>query len=979
MKKKGIILGIITAALAIGSMTFATIIHSNKKPEEVSAEAYNDKTSVLNGLYTKVTDVNSIANGEDLLLVGGGTHTLQHIVGASYHYWITTEYGGVTAAIGDIVYCNNAKGEMVTLDKADRTDDVFYMRLKHYVDNVNRVEGKVKSGYLVQEAVNDNGVTSWGDLYIREKKNKPSQAAATWKFSYRQNTGCMQVNSMLNNRPFFWKSGGNSYTWDSFACSTNVSLNSNVNFFRKVPDSQSATIEVTHMPNTVTYDYGDPIDLTGLAIKVTFADGTVVNSSYASDAARFKAINYSYAEQCLYFSWCGIQSSFTVTVKHNTRDWHRYLQSSSPKYTDLRGSYLLGFVHNRPSMNTQSSQAEDHTYALNLPYLGTDNAGKVTELWYHENPVCDGFAEPDPAYDGYFTNIRNNIVTIELESDNKFYIKMDSKYMGYGMYGYPSKENSTSDGSFHFDVSVDNNNHIYMDNGAYILVYDTRTTFSYDPKTYQYEFNSPDDPEIAVKHLERIVFVKTNHIRDYHIPVELYRLQLTDNLLQYREELDNFRKVFYNNTAQFRRSDVIQNNKIPSANWATIKSAYNSLSLDVKGYLGSLTYNHYHEDEGTFEDMIDRYDSILNMYSNDASFDDFMLRGLMGTRQSARSVTFSGTNCTIAGNNVATYANAYTATITPTGPYYTYPDFVNIYMGEELLDSSKYTYNSSTGAISINANVVVDDILIEVIAATATYTITYVITGADGSNFTVEEFGSGNKTLKTFASITLPEGFNVPTGRQFKCWSIDGVEYAEGATIDVVDDVTIVAVYESIYKEVKDIENASSTVPYLAYDYDIGENNTFTYSNVIIRFRGTVTKALWDALDGNNSNIVSFGAMIAAEEYLSGGDLTHLFNTADGTNVRVLRSSKPVPTLLEPSQYDFVTEDTYSWNLRKNVATADLATRFTAVIFVETRDYGVVFLSQATASAKSLAQDLIASPNYDETSYDGSLKYLANI
>ena len=211
MKKKGIILGIITAALAIGSMTFASLINKNAQPTELEAEAYNMKTSVQNGFFVKVTNANPIVPGEDLLLVGNGSHTFQHLVGASYHYWVTTEYGGVTAAFGDAVYCDNAKGELVTLedDGDPNTTNVYYLKLKHYVDNAHDGYHKVKSGYIVHEAYNNNGVTAFGDLYIRDKKNQPSKAAATWVVEYGQNSGTMSIKSCLDGRPLFWKPGSN--------------------------------------------------------------------------------------------------------------------------------------------------------------------------------------------------------------------------------------------------------------------------------------------------------------------------------------------------------------------------------------------------------------------------------------------------------------------------------------------------------------------------------------------------------------------------------------------------------------------------------------------------------------------------------------------------------------------------------------------------------------------------------------------------
>ncbi len=57
MKKKVFILGAVVAALTLGAATFAITNNINKEAKPLDAEAYNDKTSVQNGLFVKVTDV----------------------------------------------------------------------------------------------------------------------------------------------------------------------------------------------------------------------------------------------------------------------------------------------------------------------------------------------------------------------------------------------------------------------------------------------------------------------------------------------------------------------------------------------------------------------------------------------------------------------------------------------------------------------------------------------------------------------------------------------------------------------------------------------------------------------------------------------------------------------------------------------------------------------------------------------------------
>lgn len=133
MKKKIVLLGIITAALAIGTATFATI--NNNKTAELLDANYNDNVSVHTGIYEKITDESSLRAGDKILIVGDGNKTFQYLVGASYHYWMTTEHWQFSTFYGDYIRLDKDKGELVTLEAGP--DSSFYLKLEHFVDNTN--------------------------------------------------------------------------------------------------------------------------------------------------------------------------------------------------------------------------------------------------------------------------------------------------------------------------------------------------------------------------------------------------------------------------------------------------------------------------------------------------------------------------------------------------------------------------------------------------------------------------------------------------------------------------------------------------------------------------------------------------------------------------------------------------------------------------------------------------------------------------
>lgn len=174
-----------------------------------------------------------------------------------------------------------------------------------------------------------------------------------------------------------------------------------------------------------------------------------------------------------------------------------------------------------------------------------------------------------------------------------------------------------------------------------------------------------------------------------------------------------------------------------------------------------------------------------------------------------------------------------------------------------------------------------------------------------------------------------------------------------------------------------------------------GDLPTYNYSNVGIRFTGSISTALWERLD-NESTIEGYGIMYATEAYLSGTSIEDWYGLAradeesvDDTFTAVQgKSYKMVKGLEIKSFYTEITNerahpaqvgDEYGWNLFKNISDSELATPFTAVAYIRTTANEIIFLNEITKSAAQLAQDLIDADNeYDETSLEGSLADLAS-
>ena len=167
-----------------------------------------------------------------------------------------------------------------------------------------------------------------------------------------------------------------------------------------------------------------------------------------------------------------------------------------------------------------------------------------------------------------------------------------------------------------------------------------------------------------------------------------------------------------------------------------------------------------------------------------------------------------------------------------------------------------------------------------------------------------------------------------------------------------------------------------------ASSIEIGWSSTspkYTYSDVSIRFGGSLAQDLWSDLDTEES-IDGFGVMIATDDVVD-----------NETQIKDLSASAiPVESDPDISQnlVDYyipvedlntimgVSGDNYFWNLR--YAITDYEQEYVAAAYIKT-SLGYAFFKQARYSVKAIAADYIANRGYDSTTAEGSLSNLANI
>ena len=178
----------------------------------------------------------------------------------------------------------------------------------------------------------------------------------------------------------------------------------------------------------------------------------------------------------------------------------------------------------------------------------------------------------------------------------------------------------------------------------------------------------------------------------------------------------------------------------------------------------------------------------------------------------------------------------------------------------------------------------------------------------------------------------------------------------------VVKSLTISDNYQYI-----GIKSKSGTAYLDAIDIQWGAIS-YEYDDVAIRLGGAVDKDLWDELNGTTNNIEGYGVLLSNKDYLGNTELKTLYGSANSDNFKTFDMALSTKAPVDGGDY-------YYWNLYKRV-TDYLTEDYVAVAYIRTKT-GVVFFQEVTASAKSLANDLINDKTCDLDSFEGSLANLA--
>ena len=371
----------------------------------------------------------------------------------------------------------------------------------------------------------------------------------------------------------------------------------NLCMYRRVNVRESNLhIYISREPDKTTYNAGEYTDLTGLELTITTQDTYMTfKSEYNDESSLFDALAVVYDENHSkgMFKWMGISVYFTATVYPNREAENNYLNTQVP-YKDLRGTYILAAPYDGVTsildLSQLTGEGEDHS--------GT--SGRVTDLDDELSIICDSTYD-EQGNRLVVSKVNDNVVTIVKEDDG-YFIKVGSDYLAYDMtdYGYGLVYRGIK--AHAKPITVDYNNNIRIDG----------KTLTCD------------------KNLKKFYL---SYVHGNEEQVELYRKVLK---AENYSEIETFRSSFFSKTSTCDSTG--DTNGLVLSNWQTLSSEFNALSLDSQAYIASLTYSHNQEDANSLKDMVDRYDLIVNKYSN-SNFNDFMSRGAAGTLQVSHSTT----------------------------------------------------------------------------------------------------------------------------------------------------------------------------------------------------------------------------------------------------------------------------------------------------------------------------------------------------
>lgn len=152
---------------------------------------------------------------------------------------------------------------------------------------------------------------------------------------------------------------------------------------------------------------------------------------------------------------------------------------------------------------------------------------------------------------------------------------------------------------------------------------------------------------------------------------------------------------------------------------------------------------------------------------------------------------------------------------------------------------------------------------------------------------------------------------------------------------------------------------------------------TYSYSNISMRFGGSIDKDLWDELDTNENPIAGVGVLITGYEEQQRSPYSIKDHYDEAVQFNAVTNIKTQVGNCYVSLNDFnipEKNNAYYWNLKYAIASInDMLDSYTAAAYIKLTNGDLVFLKQVKYSVWSLAKDYLDNRGSNEETADGSL------
>ena len=401
-------------------------------------------------------------------------------------------------------------------------------------------------------------------------------------------------NSMLNDSRTHWTLKAYNYEYNNIqlrSCS-NKDYAYSFDIYRL---STSKYFDGQYELDLDTYYYNDDICLDGYYVNIyddIYSDRDY-RLNYSTDPGMFymkdSKAKAGVTEYTVYIH--GVEEGITVHVDEITSNpgyWFEYLEPTQGT-KDYRGSYLLveteegGHFYNGryPSYHYSTCNSSDAT--ISNGRISVQNTFTLEQVIILDKVQIDGL-------DGWHYVAKNKAPGFDFRYYNNPYYNEQMGYYDHNEFIEVSDEYSEEDIVY---VRENGNGGLQL---AFKNKYDQYYEFSYDNSHENFFFETRDDYQNA----------------------RLFKLSKTEE-----QQLVDFGSFISKFNSVIECDQTGESRYVFEDQWGQVKSEFNILNEDAKGYLANLTYTPTKEVSGSLKDIINKYDVLISRYND---LDDFMDR-----------------------------------------------------------------------------------------------------------------------------------------------------------------------------------------------------------------------------------------------------------------------------------------------------------------------------------------------------------------